>query len=57
MFSVMAKIEQIQSELKAIEEWNVKYRPLDVLDEIGIECRRLRVEELVRTLAELASQN
>lgn len=57
MFSVVAKIEQIQSELKAIEEWNVKYPPLDVLDEIGIECRRLRVEELLRTLAELASQN
>ena len=57
MFPVVAKIEQIQRELETIEEWNFKFPPLDVLDEIGIECRRLRVEELVRTLADLASRN
>jgi hypothetical protein len=52
-----SEIQTIRTELKAIEEWVRKFKPGDALDEIGVECRRLRREELLRKLAELASRN
>lgn len=53
----MTKPEAINAELRALEEWDKRFPPSDVLDEIGIECRRLRVEELICTVTELVTKN
>ena len=57
MIQMPGKIHTIRREIKAIEEWDRKYAPKDITDEIGVECRRLRRKELLRKLSELASRN
>lgn len=54
---MLSQVEQIRLELKAIENWDRQFPPSLLLDEIGMECRRIRKEQLLRELAELSSKN
>ena len=44
----------VRAELMLIDEWNRRFPPLDILDEIGFECRRIRRRELFCKMARLA---
>jgi hypothetical protein len=51
------EVQKIRGELKTIDEWERRFSPKDITDEISADCCRLRRQELLRKLNELASKN
>lgn len=50
-------IQAIRLELQTLNKWDAMFKPHDTLYKIGVECRRIRREELLVKMQNLVARN